>query len=278
MDGYLAMNVFRQTDPYIQKIQRLGFNLHNINGVEVITPPLCYVPSGDFLIGSSLNRDPDAFPSEEPEHWIRLSAYQIAKYPVTVGEYACFVNNGGMQPETRDNVSWASQLSHPDHPVVCVRWIEARAYTEWLRDVTGQAWRLPTEAEWEKAARWDATRGKGESRLYPWGNKFNKKNCNTNVSNIGTTNEIDRYPQGCSPYGVYEMAGNVWEWTSSIFSSYPYNPVDGREDPASDKHRVLRGGSWLLEPKVARAACRNSEHPRNFVGHFIDVGFRLVLE
>lgn len=270
------MNVFGQSDSYTRKIQHLGFKIQSINGVKVITPPLCYIASGDFLMGCSPQRDPHILPSEEPEHWIRLDTYQCAKYPVTVGEYACFVENGGSPPETTNNVSWQAQLQHPDHPVVCVRWIDARAYTEWLRDLTGQAWRLPTEAEWEKAARWDAK--KKESRIYPWGNKFDRKYCNTRVSNIGTTNTIDLYPQGKSPYEVCEMAGNIWEWTSSIFSSYPYDRSDGREDAGTDKHRVLRGGSWILTPEVARSACRNSEHPRNFVGHFIDVGFRLLLE
>lgn len=272
------MNVFGPNDPYIQKMLRLGFKVQTTNGIEVITPPVCSISAGDFLMGSSLQRDPDAFPSEEPEHRVRLSAYQLAKYPVTVGEYACFVRNGGTQPETRKDVSWEGQLRHLDHPVVCVRWIDARAYTEWLRDVTGQAWRLPTEAEWEKAARWDATKGKGQPRIYPWGNKFNRNYCNTNTSAINTTSEIDRYPQGISSYGLYDMAGNVWEWTTSLFKSYPYNPTDGREDPASDKLRVLRGGAWLLEPRVARTTCRNSEHPREFSGFFIDVGFRLLLD
>ncbi|HEX7735565.1 MAG TPA: SUMF1/EgtB/PvdO family nonheme iron enzyme [Ktedonobacteraceae bacterium] len=272
------MSVFGQNDPSLRKLQLLGFTIQTFNGAEAITPPLCYIASGDFLMGSSPQRDSDTHPSEEDEHWVRLDAYQIAKYPVTVREYACFVNQGGTPPETRTNVSWSVQLQHPDHPVVCVRWIDAHAYTEWLRDTTGQAWRLPTEAEWEKAARWDYKKGKGEARIYPWGNKFDKRLCNTSASAIGTTTEIDRYPQGASPYGAYEMAGNVWEWTTSIFSSYPYDPTDGREDPTSDKHRVLRGGAWLLPKEVARCACRNSEHPRIFVGHFIDVGFRLLLD
>src|SRR5258708_1554412 len=192
-------------DPaYIQKIQHLGFSIQTINSVEVITPPLCYIDPGSFLMGSSPKRDPHASPDEWPEHSFRLDAYQIAKYPVTVGEYACFVSNGGTPPETRNDVNsvnWQTQLQYLDHPVVCVRWIDAQAYTKWLRDLTGLAWRLPTEAEWEKAARWDwnARRHKGESRIYPWGNTFEKKNCNTKASNIGTTSEIDRYPRGQSP-------------------------------------------------------------------------------
>jgi formylglycine-generating enzyme required for sulfatase activity len=170
------------------------------------------------------------------------------------------------------------QLRHLDHPVVCVRWIDAIDYISWLKRSTGQSWRLPTEAEWEKAARWDHSRGKGEPRIYPWGNKFESRRCNTNASRIRTTTPVDRYPEGVSPYGVWDMAGNVWEWTSSIFKSYPYDSDDGRENARSTKNRVLRGGAWLLDPTVARTTCRNSENPVTFAGYFYDVGFRLLLE
>lgn len=272
------MNIFGANDPYIQKIQHLGFTVQTLNGVEVITPPVRLIPAGDFLMGSSSQRDPDATPSEGPEHRVRLSAYQLAMYPVTVGEYACFVQSGGTPPETRRDVTWEEQLRYLDHPVVCVRWIDANVYASWLRDITGQSWRLPSEAEWEKAARWDPTKGKGQPRIYPWGDRFNRNYCNTNASALNTTTEIDRYPQGASAFGLYDMAGNVWEWTSSHFAPYPYDSTDGRENPSSDKLRVLRGGAWLLEPRVARTTCRNSEHPRQFSGFFIDVGFRLLLE
>lgn len=272
------MKVFGAHDPYIQKMLLLGFKVQTINSVEVIIPPVCPIPTGDFLMGSSPLRDQEASHSEGPEHRVRLSAYQLAKYPLTVGEYACFVRNGGTPPETRQDVSWEGQLRHLDHPVVCVRWIDASAYAAWLRGVTGQGWRLPTEAEWEKAARWDATTGKGQPRIYPWGNRFNASYCNTNASAIHTTSAIDRFPQGVSPYGLYDMAGNVWEWTTSHFKPYPYDPIDGRENSSSDNMRVLRGGAWLLAPAVARTTCRNSEHPKEFKGHFIDVGFRLLLE
>lgn len=272
------MNVFGTNDPSIQKMLRLGFKIQIINGIEVMTPPVCSIPAGDFLMGSSVQRDPEAFPSEGPEHRVRLPTYQLAKYPVTVAEYDYFVRNGGTQPEIRKDVSWEGQLRHLDHPVVCVRWVDASAYTAWLRNVTGQTWRLPTEAEWEKGARWDTTIGKGQPHIYPWGNRFNRNYCNTNASAIRMTNEIDRFPLGASAYGLYDMAGNVWEWTSSHFKPYPYDPTDGRENPASDNLRVLRGGAWLLEPRVARTTCRNSEHPKEFNGFFIDVGFRLLLE
>ncbi len=270
------MGILAVDDTYVQKVTKLGFTIQEINGV--ITPPLCPIPAGDFRMGGDKNHDPDAFSTESPVHRVHTSAYSIAKFPVTVGEFAGFVDAGGTKPETRKSVTWKDQLQHLDHPVVCVRWIDAVEYISWLQEQTGQAWRLPTEAEWEKAARWDANSGEGESRIYPWGNKFDNKRCNTNASRIGKTTPIDQYPQGVSPYGLWDTAGNVWEWTSSLFRPYPYDPNDGREDSASRKHRVLRGGAWLLDPIVARASSRNKENPVLFAGYFYDVGFRLVLD
>jgi len=272
------MSTLAADDPYVQKMKKLGFTVAEIKGVDVIMPPLCIIPAGDFLMGSEMSDDPDAFHTESPAHRIRTSRYAIAKFPVTVGEFACFVRNGGTKPETRKNVTWEAQLRHPDHPVVCVRWIDAVDYISWLKRLTGQPWRLPTEAEWEKAARWNPSKGKGEACIYPWGNQFDNQRCNTNASRIRTTTPVDRYPQGVSPYGVWDMAGNVWEWTSSIFRSYPYEPNDGREDSTSMKHRVLRGGAWLLDPTVARTTCRNKENPVTFAGYFYDVGIRLLLD
>jgi len=265
-------------DPYAKTLKRFDFTIQQIKGIDVITPPLCSIAAGSFIMGSDITKDPEAFHTESPTHPVYTSAYSIAQFPVTVGEFECFVNDSGIRPETRKQVSWEAQLKHRNHPVVCVRWIDAVAYIGWLRKLTGEAWRLPTEAEWEKAARWDTSNKDKEGFRYPWGNKFDNRRCNTNVSRIGTTTPIDRYPNGVSLNGVWDMAGNVWEWTSSLSTSYPYDPRDGREDLTSRKHRVLRGGAWLLDPVVARTTCRNKENPVTFAGYFYDVGFRLVLE
>lgn len=265
-------------DPYVQKMIRLGFTVQNIGGVDVITPPVCTIHAGDFLLGSDARYDFQASLMEGPPHWRRTLTYSMAKFPVTVGEFHCFVRDGGNIPETRDTVTWEAQLHHLDHPVVCVRWIDAIAYTSWLRNLTNQSWRLPTEAEWEKAARWSPSKGKNLPYIYPWGNRFDRKRCNTKDSRIGTTTPIDQYPRGASRYGIWDMSGNVWEWTSSIFKAYPYDPNDGREYLNSMDYRVLRGGAWLLDPIVARTTSRNHEHPERFAGYFYDVGFRLLLE
>jgi formylglycine-generating enzyme required for sulfatase activity len=271
------MSTFGQSNLFPQQLTKLGFVSFHVNEAHIIVPPVCEVEAGYFLMGSDPQQDKEAFEAEKPQHWVNLAAYQIAKFPVTVAEYAGFVRDGGKEPTTKDFLTWARQLQHPDHPVVCVQWRDAVAYAAWLAKLTGQRWRLPTEAEWEKAARWDS-KGKGYSRIYPWGDHFDKNLCNTNASNIRTTSEIGRYPRGASPCGAQDMAGNVWEWTSSAFNPYPYDAQDVREDPSTNRNRVLRGGAWLLEPRVARAACRNNEHPSQFAGFFYDVGFRLLLE
>jgi formylglycine-generating enzyme required for sulfatase activity len=148
------------------------------------------------------------------------------------------------------------------------------AYAAWLAEMTGQPWRLPTEAEWEKAARWDPQRG--VARLYPWGDSFDKSRCNTSASGKRATTPVFAYVNagGASPWGALDMAGNVWEWTGSLKTPYHYSASDGREDPNSTENRALRGGSWFNDAGFARAAYRLERGPGGFFGSF---GFRLVL-
>ena len=139
----------------------------------------------------------------------------------------------------------------------------------WLAKTTGQPWRLPTEAEWEKAARWDPRAR--VSRLYPWGDTFDKSRCNTSES--GKDHDAGRQlSKRASPYGAQDMAGNVWEWTSSLYMPYPYRQNDGRENLNSTENRVLRGGSWYSNARDARAAYRNDLRPDRFSDN---CGFRL---
>jgi formylglycine-generating enzyme required for sulfatase activity len=129
-------------------------------------------------------------------------------------------------------------------------WQEAIAYAAWLTGQTGQAWWLPSEAEWEKAARGT------DGRIYPWGDQFDVSRCNTKESNSGDSTPVGRYPTGASPYGPLDMTGNVHEWTSSIEKPYPYSATDGRERADSTEIRVLRGGCWKYDGRLARAALR----------------------
>jgi formylglycine-generating enzyme required for sulfatase activity len=192
---------------------------------------------------------------------------------VTVAEYACAVRAKAVREPsvgTWGSITWADQLQRPDHPVVRVSWHHAWAYAAWLAQVTGQPWRLPTEAEWEKAARGT------DGRLYPWGDAFDGTRCNTSASESGATTPVGTYADrgDASPYGVHDLAGNVWEWTSSLYKPYPYSPNGGREQPQSAGNRVLRGGSSAENPPSARVVFRYHADP---VSARKDDGFRLVL-
>jgi formylglycine-generating enzyme required for sulfatase activity len=263
-----------------QRLWDLGFRgmYFPSDGAELILPPVCDAPAGSFLMGSDPNKDQEAQKDEQPERLVTLGAYQIATFPVTVAEYACYVRTTRRAAPTGGDsndldVSWQTQLrARLGHPVVMVNWRDAAAYVQWLAARTGQPWRLPSEAEWEKAARWDA--GTGSSRLYPWGDAFDASRCNTSEGMRGMTTPIGSYPTGASPSGALDMAGNVWEWTSSVFKRYPYNPGDGRERAESPESRVLRGGSWRRPGWSARAACR-ADHDPGYAG--VGHGFRVVL-
>ena len=146
------------------------------------------------------------------------------------------------------------------------------AYCQWLSEQTGKEYRLPTEAEWEKAAR--GTYG----QVYAWGNDWDPANCNSKESGPGDTTPVGQYsPQGDSPYGCADMLGNVWEWTSSALKDYPYNPDDGREGENAE-YRILRGGSWYNSKEFVRCAYRNRSLPGSgsTSGVFVAVAPRLL--
>jgi formylglycine-generating enzyme required for sulfatase activity len=250
-------------------LYNLGFRGYTIGGVECILPPVCPVPGGIFTMGSDKARDKDAEDHEMPQYPVEVGAFAIGQHPVTVAEYACAVRaNAVRMPPESNGVDWYKQLTHPDHPVVCISWNDALAYARWLAIVTIQSWRLPTEAEWEKAARGT------DGRIYPWGNTFDKVHCNTVESGIGTTTPVGSYPIGPSPYHAQDMAGNVMEWTSSVKKPYPYTVNDGREDYRSTDSRVLRGGSWIDKWQDVRSSYRNADWA-DFLYSFN--GFRLLL-
>jgi formylglycine-generating enzyme required for sulfatase activity len=249
-------------------LYNLGFRGYTIGGVECILPPLCPIPAGVFTMGSDKSRDQQARDDETPQYPVEVDAFSLGQHPVTVAEYACAVRaNAVREPPERGSVDWAKQQTHPDHPVVCVSWNDAMMYVVWLAKLTAQPWRLPTEAEWGKTARGT------DGRIYPWDDTFDKARCNTYESGIKTTTPVGCYPNGESPYHTQDMAGNVWEWTSSLFQPYPYRKNDGRENPDSTENRVLRGGSWYGDSLYARAAHRNHVRP---VVLDTTLGFRLA--
>jgi formylglycine-generating enzyme required for sulfatase activity len=240
---------------------------------DTITSPirldLVRVPAGRFQMGSVMARDKHAQDAELPPHPIHVPEFHIGQYPVTNRQYKAFVQATGHRAPKHWEEGWIPRGKY-NHPVVYVSWRDAVAFCTWLSQGTGQPFRLPTEAEWEKAARGT------DGRTYPWGDEPpNKLRCNFN-KNAGDTTTIGRYsPQGDSPYGCAGMAGNVWEWCQSLDEPYPYQADDGREDLQASGDRVLRGGSWFDPPAVVRCASRPSYDPDSWAVNF---GFRIARE
>jgi formylglycine-generating enzyme required for sulfatase activity len=220
---------------------------------------LVQVPAGPFTMGSN-----DFDVDEKPAHPVDLPAYQIDKYPVVNALFDAFIKATGFQtdPEKRgESRSWRNYFT-PDkanHPVVKVTWFDAKAFCEWAGK------RLPTEAEWEKAARGT------DGRNYPWGSDYDPSKFNGRASGIRGTTAVGSYPAGASPYGVLDMAGNVWEWTADWYLPYPGNTVSSPY--FGEKFRVTRGGGWFDEKDQVRTSNRNSADP-NAAND--DLGFRCV--
>lgn len=230
---------------------------------------MIYIPGGDFIMGSD-----ESLENERPAHVVHVDAFYIDRYPVTNEEYRRFVDATG-HPVPYYDVEWAEPYDYnwdperqtpPEgkekHPVVLVSLEDARAYATWAGK------RLPTEAEWERAARGT------DGRRWPWGNEFVEDHCNTRESNTDGTTPVGQYsPDGNSPEGVGDTVGNVWEWTSSLFRLYPYDANDGRESQEADGWHVLRGGSWRNDLNRARCTARLDG---DFL-FFNNVGFRCVV-
>jgi formylglycine-generating enzyme required for sulfatase activity len=239
-----------------------------ITARQPFEPELILIPAGEFLMGSDPQKDRKAFEDEKPQHTLYLPDYSIAKTPVTNAEYLPFVEATGREAPKH----W--QAGKPPtgkerHPVVYVFWRDAMAYCRWLAEVTGRAYRLPSEAEWEKAARG------ADGRIFPGGDEWDRERCNSREDGLRDTTRVGRYsPGGDSPYGCVDMVGNVWEWCRSLYEPYPYDPNDGREDPEAAGTRVLRGGSWLNNENDLRAAVRSGDGPRSSTNYR---GFRVVL-
>jgi formylglycine-generating enzyme required for sulfatase activity len=212
----------------------------------------------------------NAASDEKPIHSVDLDAFAIAKYPVTNSQYACFVAATGRKPPKH----WGGRTP-PDelrtHPVIRVSWKDAAAFCDWLSERCGAKIRLPTEAEWEKAAR-----GK-DGRTYPWGNESDKIQtlCNMDKTGIGDTSPVGIFPAGESPYEVAEMAGNVREWVNDWYDKdyYRQSPRANPQGPERGERRVLRGGSWSGYVNLVRSAYRDDFNPDYWGSRY---GFRCV--
>jgi len=228
------------------------------------------IPAGEFWMGAdSIGQDEDAYLGQ-PRHQVYLPEFWMARTPVTNTQYQAYIEATKANPPSLWEGGKALRGTE-NHPVVSVSWEDARRYCDWLTETSGRAFRLPTEAEWEKAARGP------DGRVYPWGDVWDPALCNTSETGLEATTPVDCYPLGASPYGVLDLAGNVWEWTSSARAGYPYNAADGREvaDAGNSVRRVVRGGSCLLDHRYARCAIRygSDPHRRPWV-----YGFRVVAE
>jgi formylglycine-generating enzyme required for sulfatase activity len=241
--------------------------------VLTITSPihleLVRVPAGEFLMGSDPEKDEEAYGDEQPQHPVDLPEFTIGKYPITNAQYAAFVQASGHRaPKHWEKGEIPS--GKEDHPVRYVSWRDAMAFCEWLSQETGKEFVLPSEAEWEKAARGT------DGRIYPWGDEEPTADLCNFGKNVGDTTPVGNYsPAGDSPYDCADMAGNVWEWTRSLWGeNYPYDPADGRENLESDGRRVGRGGAFGLDARDVRCAYRSLWHPHY---RFRPDGFRVVV-
>ena len=279
----------RITQAYVERLEEVLNDPDQYTGAErksaniavfllkPLIPEAVHIPAGTFLMGSTDEQvkqviadglPEDVAKREQPQDTIELSEYFIGKYPVTNAEYQAFVRDIGH----RLPHDWGGE-DYPegkgDYPVVEVSWFDAVAYCQWLSEMTGQTYRLPTEAEWEKAARGT------DGWIYPWGNEWDETKLNSREGGPGGTTPVGQYsPGGDSPYGAADMAGNVWEWTQSVYKDYPYHLEDGREDLEAEGLRMLRGGGFADGTWGVRCACRNWDYP---APRSDDRGFRVVL-
>jgi len=327
----------------------LSFEERGARPLEVIEPQLVRIAAGAAVLGGE---DPDAYADELPPCTVPIAAFELAVYPVTNAEYACFMRAHGYADESlwtpagrawlhgtgkldaeteklyrdwyqtihedvegwiantrrtqsmtdedadfwRDvAISWTedefvnaytqeiyseqrrepyywqdSRFNQANQPVVGVNWYEALAYATWLAQMTDQPYRLPSEAEWEWAA---GRRTPADGRRYPWGADWDAARCNASESRLDQPSPVGIYPHGATPDGLFDLAGNVYEWTVSLYRPYPYQPNDGREDPLADGLRVMRGGSWYVGRDRVRCAYRNGLDPGSWNNNN---GFRLA--
>ncbi len=194
-------------------------------GEEIIEQKMVLIPAGEFIMGEDFFKK-----SAGPRHAVHLDDYQIDLYDVTNAHYQRFVEATKRAPPSHWNGNYFPP-GKANHPVTFVNWFDADAYCRWAGK------RLPTEAEWEKAARGS------DGRIFPWGSKYEPKRANVPPEEIKDTTPVNAFPEGRSPYGLYDMSGNVFQWTADWFLPYPGNQVP--HPNFGEKLKVLRGGSFF---------------------------------
>jgi formylglycine-generating enzyme required for sulfatase activity len=206
------------------------------------------VPAGEFIMGSSMGEA-----DEQPVHWVYVDAFWMDQYQVSVGHYARFLD--ATSQEAPPDWSIMNRSQHQKRPVANVDWADAQTYCAWAGK------RVPTAAEWEKAARGT------DGRTYPWGNehptKFFANVSRDNWNNHSALTPVGAFEDGKSPYGIYDMAGNVWEWVSDWYDPdyYQSSPSKNPTGPSTGESKVIRGGSWGSGPDALRSANREIHSP-----------------
>jgi formylglycine-generating enzyme required for sulfatase activity len=230
------------------------------------------ISAGPFLMGSN-----DGPEDERPQHQVTLGEFWIDRTPVTNEQFALFLNAVGPKGSVGENYfdvddndarvhrrdgKWLADKGSEVHPVVEASWYGALAYCRWVGK------RLPTESEWEKAARGT------DGRKYPWGNEPPDRSRAHYNAGWNEHRPVDSFPKGASTYGVLDMSGNAWEWVSSAYLPYPYDSKDGREDLIRDQVRGTRGGGQDSHPEELTTTHRGRHVSRNFRSGHHNIGFR----
>jgi formylglycine-generating enzyme required for sulfatase activity len=233
---------------------------------------MALIPGGSFVMGSNMGPD-----DEKPEHTIFIKAFFLDILPVSNADFAHFLNRQGLQNQLGEtfydnddsdarihqrNSIWQADIAYASHPVNEVSWVGARYYCAWLYK------RLPTEAEWEKAARGI------DGRKYPWGNTVPNRNLALFGAPYNSSAPVNAFPDGASPYGILDMAGNQWEWVSSAYQPYPYNSDDGRENQSAGPIRSTRGGGHDSNAQEISTTQRGKYLSRNPKAGHHNIGFR----
>ncbi len=215
----------------------------------------CRVEAGNYIIGSG-DDEPDAEKAELPQHTVTFDEhFWIARYPITNAQWQAWMQAGGEQSYFAKDAN----LNRPNQPVVAVTWIMCNDFCAWLSSQLGVIVRLPTEQEWEAAARG------GDVRRYPWGAQWQADRAaaaeDQEIRGARHSVPVGCYPTGAAPCGALDMAGNVWEWTSSAWRSYP----GARKPFTHDSYLVSRGGMWDDNLKRVYCGARYWYHPLNDV-------------
>ena len=216
-----------------------------------------WAPGGEYTIGAEAGAGVTS--REGPEHTVEVGGFWLAERETTNEQYGrCVVAGACTEP---GNERWA-EAEYAQHPVSDVDWEQARAYAEWVGG------RLPTEVEWEAACRG------AEANMYPWGDAAPSAELSNYLDTVGDTTPVGSYPEGASPFDILDMAGNVWEWTSSVDAPYPYDGADGREEADAEGKRIMRGGSFYYAAQLLRCSARTGASPDVQIPH---LGFRIAL-